>query len=92
MPVRRNSTYRRELKQKLMRRGSTCYWCGKVLEWSTATIEHMIPLSRGGSNHISNCRLACKKCNEERGDKTAFDLLEEEMRASNERRDPTKAV
>jgi hypothetical protein len=38
-----------------------CYYCGKRCE--KLTIEHRIPLSRGGSNHLSNVVPACSDCN-----------------------------
>lgn len=33
------------------------------------TLDHIIPSSRGGSNHPSNLRTACKPCNSSRQDK-----------------------
>lgn len=33
------------------------------------TIDHFIPLAKGGSNHIRNLRLAHKKCNLEKGNR-----------------------
>lgn len=44
-----------------------CHYCKCQLWEATATIEHVIPLSRGGSNHRSNKVAACRPCNEERG-------------------------
>jgi hypothetical protein len=55
---------RRTKKDRLIKRhGLTCCWCSEALTSETATIEHLIPLSQGGSNHISNLRLACYPCN-----------------------------
>jgi 5-methylcytosine-specific restriction endonuclease McrA len=34
-------------------------------------IEHIVPLSRGGSHRISNLTLACRPCNQKKGNKTA---------------------
>jgi 5-methylcytosine-specific restriction endonuclease McrA len=34
-------------------------------------VEHVIPRSRGGSNRVSNLTLACRKHNEEKGNRTA---------------------
>ncbi len=34
-------------------------------------IEHIVPLSRGGSNRLSNLTLACRPCNQNKGSKTA---------------------
>ncbi len=46
--------------------GRRCFNCG--CNWDTLvpndqTVEHMIPLSRGGSNWPSNLRPACRSCN-----------------------------
>lgn len=30
-------------------------------------IDHIIPLARGGRNHIDNYQLTCKECNREKG-------------------------
>lgn len=40
-----------------------CACCGKQLTERTMTVDHMIPLSRGGSNDISNLAPLCKPCN-----------------------------
>jgi 5-methylcytosine-specific restriction endonuclease McrA len=32
------------------------------------TIEHVIPISKGGTNAQNNLMLSCKSCNNERGD------------------------
>ena len=32
-----------------------------------ATVEHIVPSSKGGSNHPSNLAIACDKCNSSRG-------------------------
>ena len=46
-----------------------CAYCGKTdipLE-----IEHVIPSSKGGSDRVSNLTIACHKCNQKKGNKTA---------------------
>jgi 5-methylcytosine-specific restriction endonuclease McrA len=37
-------------------------------------VEHIIPKARGGSNRISNLTIACKKCNNKKGTKTATEF------------------
>ncbi len=49
-----------------------CVYCGKTdipLE-----IEHIIPKSRGGTNRIDNLAIACRSCNQEKGNKTAIEF------------------
>lgn len=36
------------------------------------TVDHVIPLSKGGSKDISNMRPACQHCNSSRGNKTIY--------------------
>ncbi|MEH1789652.1 MAG: HNH endonuclease [Nostoc sp.] len=45
-----------------------CFWCGCDLLSETLTIDHYIPLSKGGTNKIKNLRLACDRCNNKRKD------------------------
>lgn len=58
-----------QTRKALFRRESRCCWCHRQLIMETATIEHVRPLSRGGSNDIDNLRLACEPCNKRRGSK-----------------------
>lgn len=36
--------------------------------WKMATIDHIIPLSKGGKHKMANLAVACKQCNSEKGD------------------------
>jgi 5-methylcytosine-specific restriction endonuclease McrA len=55
------------------RDGPACYLCGKELTPREVTLEHVVPLSRGGAHVPENARIACKPCNSRKGAK----LLEE---------------
>ena len=53
--------------------GLQCWLCKEPIDRSLVngnpmrlSLDHVIPLSRGGSNHIHNLRLAHACCNEER--------------------------
>lgn len=46
-----------------------CGYCGT--REGPHEIDHMTPLSRGGSNHDDNLVLACRKCNRSKGTRTA---------------------
>ena len=46
--------------------GKKCYICNEA---PGDTIDHVIPLSKGGTNDIENLRLACYNCNWKKGDK-----------------------
>ena len=57
-------------KKQLFENIKLCFWCGKELILETATVEHKIPLSKGGSNRNDNLTLTCVKCNAQRRNKT----------------------
>lgn len=45
-----------------------CQYCNsKMKRKNNCTREHIIPKSKGGSNHIGNIALVCKTCNNNRG-------------------------
>jgi hypothetical protein len=54
-----------------------CVYCGTPLLMSQATKDHLVPISRGGTDDISNVVPACFPCNCKKGKKT-----EQEFRAS----------
>lgn len=40
-----------------------CAICGKKIKYKNFTIDHILPLDRGGENHIDNLQPACEQCN-----------------------------
>ncbi|ADC61994.1 RNA-guided endonuclease IscB [Allochromatium vinosum] len=51
----------------------TCAYCGATnvpLE-----IEHIVPRARGGSDRVSNLTLACRPCNQRKGNRSIEDFL-----------------
>ena len=53
-----------EKKVMLRKSKSKCCCCGKILTTKTMTAEHVIPLSRGGTNDMSNLIALCFDCNQ----------------------------
>ena len=47
--------------------GGVCAKCGKILLLEKATIDHLIPKYRGGTDEISNLIPMCKHCNKQKG-------------------------
>lgn len=71
------------LNRLIERDGMTCYLCGKTCtkddnRWGSfgpdyPTIDHVIPLSKGGTHTWDNVRVACGICNELKGDEVISD-------------------
>ncbi|ABL00532.1 HNH endonuclease [Pelobacter propionicus] len=40
-----------------------CHWCGGSFHADELTMDHVIPLSRGGKGSRNNVVPACKQCN-----------------------------
>ncbi len=65
--IRREKAKARELrkspwwKRKLQQ--GRCYYCGRRFKPSELTMDHLIPLIRGGRSVKSNLVPACKECN-----------------------------
>lgn len=53
------------LRHKVYRAyGGTCYICGEI---GASSIDHVIPLIKGGTNDLSNLRLVHEECNKMKG-------------------------
>lgn len=60
----------------LMRDNWVCQYCGKKLSDTTATIDHVFPLGRNGTNTWRNVVAACKPCNNKKDKMTAPEFEE----------------
>jgi len=61
-------------KRVLFNRDSwQCQYCGVELAYSAITVDHVVPVCKGGLTTWNNCVAACKACNRKKGGK----LLEE---------------
>jgi hypothetical protein len=43
--------------------GGLCFFCGVQLPKAEASVEHLVPLARAGSNSDDNCVVCCKAVN-----------------------------
>lgn len=41
----------------------TCYYCGQKVGYANLTMDHIIPLARGGRSTKDNLVPCCKECN-----------------------------
>lgn len=70
MSIMQTATRKRLIKQLTERDGFTCHYCGIQLVDSVsgynpngASLDHVVPQDEGGSDDISNLKLACRQCN-----------------------------
>ena len=59
-----------------------CYYCEKRFAMEQLTMDHVVPLARGGKSTKNNCVVACKDCNTEKGNKLSVEKTIEEMQQS----------
>ncbi len=64
-----------DIKDLYATQGGRCYYCSVEIE-NGYHIEHMVPLSRGGRNDVSNICLACAPCNLRKHTQTATEFKE----------------
>jgi len=60
-----HSSERRRLRKKVYRRdGFKCVYCN---EREFLTLDHRLPVSKGGTNEFDNLETVCERCNEAKG-------------------------
>jgi 5-methylcytosine-specific restriction endonuclease McrA len=57
----------RQVKILYLNQSPYCIYCGIPLTYDTATLDHIIPKSRRGTDQLANLVLCCNQCNEEKG-------------------------
>lgn len=50
--------------------GKNCIYCSEILTTETISLDHIVPLKRGGSTSSLNLTCICKKCNRRKGELT----------------------
>jgi 5-methylcytosine-specific restriction enzyme A len=65
--IRREKAKARELRAsqwwKRKRGAGLCYYCGQKFKPTELTMDHLIPIARGGKSSQGNLVPACKECN-----------------------------
>lgn len=70
MARRRPGLMKQAKKYLLYHHGPVCMKCWKVFSEKELQVDHIIPLSKRGSNRKENLQLLCGPCNQEKGVKT----------------------
>ena len=77
--IKRERAKARELKsssyfQELLRQG-ICRYCGKKFPREELTIDHVVPIARGGRSTRGNMVVCCRKCNMEKKYLTPVEMI-----------------
>ena len=57
----------KKFKKRMFKKSNICYLCLRSMTFEEASVDHVIPLSKGGLNHHNNYRLAHERCNQQKG-------------------------
>jgi len=75
--LRRERAKARELRDsawwKQRRSRGVCHYCGKQVGAKALTMDHLVPLIRGGRSNKGNLVPACKPCNDAKKHRLAFE-------------------
>ena len=72
----RGARFKRAIKRATMRDcGRRCVYCATPLDFETATLDHVHPLSHGGVHHPANVVLACIRCNQLKADLLPYEFF-----------------
>lgn len=77
--IRRERAKARELRKTpyyrdLFRKG-ICHYCGKQFPPEDLTLDHIVPVARGGRSTKGNLVVCCRSCNQEKKFLTPAELL-----------------
>ncbi len=68
--IRKERAKARELRQsqwwKRRRAAGVCFYCGKKVKPGDLTMDHIVPIIRGGRSTKGNVVPVCKKCNDKK--------------------------
>lgn len=64
-------------KQQLA--GGICHYCGKNVDPDDLTMDHILPVVRGGKSVKSNCVPCCKACNNDKKFLTPAEIILREL-------------
>ena len=67
----KNHKRKRQILYK--KQNGICYLCNEKTDEDSATIDHVLPRSKGGSGRMSNLKMACYDCNHKKSDKILTD-------------------
>tara|TARA_X000001036_G_scaffold170698_1_gene161458 strand:- start:143 stop:721 length:579 start_codon:yes stop_codon:yes gene_type:complete len=62
------------LRFKILKRDRICQLCGATKEDGMLEVDHIVPRSKGGSNHPENLQVLCSRCNRAKSNRDNTDF------------------
>lgn len=81
---KKTDNYQEWRKRQFALQSGLCYYCDIDLKDTKTNVEHIIPRSRGGTNHKNNLVLACWECNQGKSNRELTLYEKSELRERHE--------
>ena len=78
--LRKTDKFKMWWKKQFARQEGLCYYCEIGLKSVVINVEHITPMSAGGSNKPKNMVLACEECNKNKGSRVLPNKERKELR------------
>ena len=75
----RLSHYRNHVDTLYGKQAGDCDGCGVHFPKRNLTVDHIVPKSKGGTDHVENLWLLCGACNSSKGTRSQLEFLRERM-------------
>ena len=81
--IKRERAKARELKNtpyfRALFRAGVCHYCGKKFPESELTLDHLVPVARGGRSTRGNLVVCCRACNQAKKFLTPAEMILRKM-------------
>ncbi len=92
--AKRKSTGKRQRFEIFKRDNFTCQYCGSTPPTVVLVVDHILPVSKGGGDEITNKITSCEACNQGKADRPLSDVpraIESQLADQVERREQLEA-
>ena len=83
--IKRERAKARELKNtpyfRALFKAGICHYCGKKFPESELTLDHVVPVARGGKSTRGNLVVSCRACNQAKKFLTPAEMILRKMEA-----------
>ena len=77
MVRKRRRISQKKRKEVFVRDLRRCAYCEELLPFREMEVDHKIPVADGGGDEFDNLQVTCRSCNEDKGDLTDDEYLDE---------------